>query len=422
MFRPGFKLVILVIFLGVFPASCSLDTGLPVCSTSEFSMQPIYPRRREIINILSSPLLNWEYLDVSEDGSSIQCDPSLESQDIQFGIITYDESGGAYTTLVTRNLATTDRHYTPGMALEPHQSYFWTVGYVGTADPTYKTTEANFETGPICSREELSPPIILAVPDGATIESQTPLVWDYAEPCTPDRIFFNMSSSPTFGLRDDTWMWSVSANKHTYRNWVPCQYHYWRIASAIEVPSLDLYDPSDEFFPFWDRDAEDIVIPGYLLSMYTKTRSFYVIGEECSKAPEEPAPEIPTVPSVLLTTDANCRSGPTLDYPVLAILQEGVQLEIRGRNAAGDSWQVFNTEIDAACWVNADLVDLIGIADLVEIVIPPPPPLIGPTDTPASSIVDCSIYNTDPTGCNNNPACYWDLTDPLFPNGYCKNE
>ncbi|MEW6094820.1 MAG: hypothetical protein AB1531_12740 [Chloroflexota bacterium] len=126
----------------------------------------------------------------------------------------------------------------------------------------------------------------------------------------------------------------------------------------------------------------------------------------------------PSAPMAKTLESANCRSGPTLDYPMLSVLPAGGEYEIQARNTPGDSWMVFDPAINDTCWVFADLVELFGDTGLVMIIDPDPPPLVMPTET--TETVDCSQYNTDPNACNANPACWWDSSVP--PNGVCKNK
>jgi hypothetical protein len=147
---------------------------------------------------------------------------------------------------------------------------------------------------------------------------------------------------------------------------------------------------------------------------------------DLSGLPIIPLADIPAVPpTATVLQDSNCRSGPSRDYPVLSLLSAGAQYEIRGRNQQGDYWLIFDTAIQATCWIYGNLVAAEGDLENVEIVQPPPPP-VGPsaTDTPASGNavvpVDCSQYNTNPAACNADPACQWDPTVP--PNGVCKNK
>ncbi len=131
-------------------------------------------------------------------------------------------------------------------------------------------------------------------------------------------------------------------------------------------------------------------------------------------------------PGLRVLTDANCRSGPTRDYPVRSFVAAGSEYGIRARNSRGDAWMIFDPAINGTCWIYGGLVEVFGDTDLVMVIDPEPPHLTMPetpeaTDAQSSPpVVDCSQYNTNPQACNANQACYWDSNVP--PNGACKNK
>ena len=123
-------------------------------------------------------------------------------------------------------------------------------------------------------------------------------------------------------------------------------------------------------------------------------------------------PEVLVPPSVRLLVDANCRSGPSLDFPLLSILPAGGQYEIEGRNTAGDSWMVFDPAIDNTCWVFGDLVEVLGDASGLMIIDPVPP------STPVPVV--CSMYGLDRGSCDRDPSCWWNPIGGVG-NGGCEN-
>lgn len=78
-------------------------------------------------------------------------------------------------------------------------------------------------------------------------------------------------------------------------------------------------------------------------------------------------------------SNANVRSGPGTDYPVLGRLQTGATYRVTGRNEGGDWWQFLYD--GRAGWVSGDLVTVSGNAQVVSIVqaAPPPTPVPQPT-------------------------------------------
>lgn len=145
-------------------------------------------------------------------------------------------------------------------------------------------------------------------------------------------------------------------------------------------------------------------------------------GGACDASASTPAAEASGIPYAEVVVNANCRTGPTLEYPVMDTLPAENQYEIHARNRLGGAWLIFNSRINDFCWIDADLVRVIGDTSLVDIVdLEPPhqePPAIDTSDAPTS--VDCSIFNQNPVECENNNACWWDPS--VAPNGVCKNK
>jgi len=79
----------------------------------------------------------------------------------------------------------------------------------------------------------------------------------------------------------------------------------------------------------------------------------------------------------------NARSGPGTDYSLVEYVEEGQELEVVGKNIAGDWWKVCCVP-DKPAWVIDDYVDLSGPIDLVPIapeLLPSPTPTNLPTST-----------------------------------------
>ncbi len=132
--------------------------------------------------------------------------------------------------------------------------------------------------------------------------------------------------------------------------------------------------------------------------------------------------ESPAVPFAEVIIHANCRTGPTLEYPVMDTLPAGTRYEIRGRNRLGGAWLVMNPRIEDECWVDAGLTRVIGDTSLVEIIDPELPPYEPPSEDSSDSQpgIDCSMYNQNPIACENTNVCWWDSS--VAPNGVCKNK
>lgn len=92
-----------------------------------------------------------------------------------------------------------------------------------------------------------------------------------------------------------------------------------------------------------------------------------------------------SAPSLLADTALNVRRGPSLLYDIVGGLQPGEQLNIVGKNGAGDWWQVILPgEVEG--WVYSALVRAEGDVNQVAVIddIPPPPePTAAPEPAPA---------------------------------------
>jgi hypothetical protein len=184
---------------------------------------------------------------------------------------------------------------------------------------------------------------------------------------------------------DYEWGWSPGSEGGSLHY---CTRYYWRVRTEY----LDgTQGPASEVFYF------DIANIG---------------GTACgSGGAPTPAPDV-VRPLARVLQNANCRSGPTMEYPVLDLLSEGTELPIQGRNQQGDSWLVQDDNMGRNCWIYAENVEVLGDLDQVEIVNPPPPPTATPSPVPLS----CRDY-TSQSSCQN-AACTW---DPNYqPNGICK--
>jgi uncharacterized protein YraI len=95
------------------------------------------------------------------------------------------------------------------------------------------------------------------------------------------------------------------------------------------------------------------------------------------------APTVAAKAHVVAENSANLRSGPGTAYPTVGQLKAGQALDIIGRNASGDWWQLA-WDGPGLAWVAGTIVNVLGPIDTVAITqnIPTPPPL--PTAAPAA--------------------------------------
>ena len=105
-------------------------------------------------------------------------------------------------------------------------------------------------------------------------------------------------------------------------------------------------------------------------------------------AAQQPTVAIPTVTSTPFGTMAmvnldqeqiNVRAGPSQDYPIVGVLQQGEKVPALGRSVGGDWVQIAYPVVDGGvAWVYAYLVSISG-GELPVIV---PPPTVTPRVTP----------------------------------------
>jgi len=94
-------------------------------------------------------------------------------------------------------------------------------------------------------------------------------------------------------------------------------------------------------------------------------------------------------PYARVLTDARCRLGPGLDYPVLTYLSQGLSFPITGRLEQGGWWQLRAADLHVPCWIGEDVVEPYGDLTGVPFVIPPALPTPTPTEEPPSQAQGC---------------------------------
>ncbi len=418
-------MIILGLALGTSLSACNLDQ--PACTADEMPA-PLqggpgdwnYSRLTEAEEY-NPPTFTWaypgtcmpdEYRVIISRATSMPSNPFFEYMDLV--VLDTRTTGVAGPTIVYDEDTTAIAvNFTPAIAFETGTYYWRVIPYSGIIPGEYSDWKP-FRIGPMCYDVEhyLLPARLIYPAYGATVPAgYIDFTWLDDNPCVLAGTFqVELSEFTTFPEeattilpREGGTLWTEAQGHLNF-----CRRYYWRVSILLagDVGEL-VYGPTSE------------------VSMFNTSNWDGSVCEEPAPTPTSSAPtSMSYAPSGVFASPlglVNCRSGPALDYPILSILPAGEQFEIHGRNTDGDAWQVFDPEIGGACWVNADLVEVIGDSSLVEIVIPSPPPLIGPTDTPAS-IVDCSQYNGALwQSCNLDPACYWDPTGGTG-NGECKNK
>jgi uncharacterized protein YraI len=419
MKRSVYFFLVMMLALGTSLSSCTLPVKLPLCDPAVVSISAIFPSYSQPVLDLAAYTIEWRYY-TEADGSDPLCDP--ESQHIRMGHRSWDEGGYVVKdVLAESDLDDSSRTFTPGVALDPGGHYYYEVTWYGEAGKTNSRT-IPFNTGPICSRAELLPPLILSVPDGAVVAGDVTLSWMFQGGCTPESVDARISTNRSFSP-DSTLVYSYDRAFHGLTGFEACEEYYWKVASVMTVPPTDIYYVPDMDFrgPFAGETLE-YEFTGTIHSDFTSVRSFYVIGDACPVAPIDFGPilrdDLRVPPRVRLLMDANCRSGPTKEYPVLSVLPPESEYDIQGVNRAGDSWLILNPQIETPCWVYDEWVEVVGDVSLVEVIDPDPPTIDIPTETPVP--VNCAQYNTNPAACNADPACKYFPNNP--PSNRCVNQ
>jgi hypothetical protein len=299
------------------------------------------------------------------------------------------------------------------VALEPARTYWWIViPVVATTDGEVKGVGFEaimpFNTGPDClGSEQMAPPLLLDPADGSTVTriDGFGFIWDDPSACIPKLYQIELSlledfADPVVFIGERR----TSLGIYSYGDFafLDCTQYYWRVrALVMEIT----------FGPYSD-----------IWTFTTET------GAMACPPAGAPTPAASAAPVASVLEAANCRSGPTMDYPVVRILQPGEQYPVVGRSQDGLAWVIGLVEIDDevtwtpqeiranGCWVHGGLVEVIGDTSLIAVIDPEPPT----SSLPPTPTVNCAQYNTNQTACNNDPACTWDPNHS--PNSPCVNK
>ena len=228
------------------------------------------------------------------------------------------------------------------------------------------------------------------------LDAQPDYIWDF------DDGYWEFNWRDYFGYESTEWILPPEISA------IPIDPHIHTFDSyrrSIEITLTECRRTYWIVYSFWTYSAS----PGQAGTfMPSEMRSFDIDSALCeadSVPPPPPAPAESATPVALVLKPANCRSGPTTEYPVLDILVEGAQLPIQGRNQAGDSWLVEDANISQTCWVHGSMVEVIGDISLVEIANPDPPPTAVPSPSNTAPF-NCAQFNSNTCTVNNHP-CKW---------------
>ncbi|MEZ4643498.1 MAG: SH3 domain-containing protein [Chloroflexota bacterium] len=89
---------------------------------------------------------------------------------------------------------------------------------------------------------------------------------------------------------------------------------------------------------------------------------------------EIPVIPLPTPQVAILASRLNVRSGPSVDYPIVGLIEEGGVYDLVGRLNDGTWWQLCCLEDNETGWVINEGVEVWGDVELVPVVAVPPLP------------------------------------------------
>lgn len=393
------KISLAVLLLGLLSLSaCSLTFkgGAPECTLEELTSATVtYPEMYAVIDEIN-PTITWEY--------DTECQPHAQVIEIYGADRLWSDWYHGIAVPAERRVTFSPRHtFEGGSPGHTFEVWIFPMTEGGQTGPGGLATV--FNIGPLCDASAISTaPSLLWFLDDWTMDptSAFELEWENTMTCWPDHNFItqlskNLSFTHVIELSspmEKLWVYSGMVESLGIEN---CARYYWRVRADLT-----------------GRDDEP----------WSEVRSFvtHTPGTICPINLFDwpiPGPIEEITPLAIPLSDVNCRSGPSLDYPVLSVLSEGIEYEIRGRNQERTYWLIFDAKIQETCWVFSDLVTAQGDLEAIDIIQPPPPPeQPSVTDTPAP--VDCSQYNNDQKACVANPACKWDPN--LHPNSPCVNK
>jgi hypothetical protein len=92
--------------------------------------------------------------------------------------------------------------------------------------------------------------------------------------------------------------------------------------------------------------------------------------------PIEPTPQAPPpgVPTVSVSVDTNCRTGPGTGYEIVSYVLAGQTVEVVGVDSTG-SYYIVNTPYGGMCWLWSQYATLNGDPNSLTVMSPPGPPM-----------------------------------------------
>jgi hypothetical protein len=123
--------------------------------------------------------------------------------------------------------------------------------------------------------------------------------------------------------------------------------------------------------------APDLALTITAQALLLQTGTPNLTPQETGTSTLTPTPELtatPTVPTVTVSQDTNCRTGPGIQYDLVSALLIGQTAEIVGKSTATNYWIIKTPGGTGTCWLWGQYATVsVDIASLPEITIPPTP-------------------------------------------------
>jgi hypothetical protein len=163
---------------------------------------------------------------------------------------------------------------------------------------------------------------------------------------------------------------------------MPALIKVWSLAAfALALAALACAAPLPQLQPTLAPGAADTALAGTLAAAFTNTAlaapptasPTITLTPEPSASPTVTQTPTPEGAFASLSENTNCRTGPLAIYDLIATVLSGQQVEISGKNAAGDYWYV-TTPNGRDCWLWGRYASVTGDVSQIPVFTPPPTP------------------------------------------------
>ncbi|OGO10517.1 MAG: hypothetical protein A2Y93_13550 [Chloroflexi bacterium RBG_13_68_17] len=343
----------------------------------------------------TTPTFSWAYTgecDVSEFGIIVSRYPDPLYTAIREDVVPSPSTG----TYVGEGVGEVGPIYswTPDASLERGHVYYWRIRANSGLNEGPRSEWRAFKIGPRCHIGTPLEPVQLYRPgDGQFVESYpVHFMWSDPSPCYPYAYALQISTRASFpDSETDTYM-TQWPDQEVHLD-VCTSTYYWRVRS---------YAPHSPPVPIEDFAAES---PVFTFSIPPGPAS---CGVPTAASPSSTGVTVtlPAPPLARVLTDARCRSGPGIVYPLLTFVSQGQSFPIQGRNADSTWWWIDRPDGD--CWLADSVVETEGNTGSVPEQQAPPTPTVTPElgcwqqlspNLPNRCVVPCPADVQNPTYC-----------------------